>query len=309
MNKAEIIQLLEKPTKDRRPFVYQIRNEAAVADIIAALHKSTNPFTRHLLCYVLNLRARVEFFERKSTETLQAIPALTEALTDPDEQVRDAARDALDHLAYMTMPQKPTQEIEQLIAQLTSKEVDEREAAATALSDLVDEHTLAPLLAILQHEQGEVRYAAALTLTYMGESRDTDWFVRGHREQVQGPLIQALQDTESSVRAATAQALGHWGDQRSVEPLLSLIQDEDAEVHRQVVETIGYPKDERTLEPLLHAFFTDADAKVRAYAAQGLGYFDDRRTVSSLIHDLQDEQPALRRNAADLCIEIPFIPL
>jgi|GEM_PF-5184119 len=300
MDAAEIIQLLEKPTKNRWPFVYQVRDEAAVADMITALQTSTNPFTRHLLCYVINLRARVELFGGKSTEALQAVPVLTEALTDLDERVRDAARDALDHLAYVTMPQKPAQEIEQPIAQLTRKEIDEREAAVTALSDLVDERTIAPLLALLQHEQCEVRHAAALTLAYMGESRDTDWFVRGHREQVQGQLIQALQDTESDVRAATAQALGHWGDSRAVEPLLGIIQDEDMEVRRQVIETVGYPKDERTLEPLLHAFFTDADAKVRAYAAQGLGYFDDRRAVNSLIHDLQDEQPALRRNAAEM---------
>jgi HEAT repeat protein len=301
MDAAEIIQLLEKPTKNVWPFVYQIRDEAAVSDIIAALQTSTNPLTRHLLCYVINLRARVEFFEGKSTETLQAIPALTEALTDPDERVRDAARDALEHLADAMMPRKTAQDLEQLIAQLQSAEADEqREAAATMLGDLVDERTLAPLLALLQHEQGEVRYAAALTLAYMGESRDTDWFVRGHREQVQGPLIQALQDTESGVRAATAQALNHWGDSRAVEPLLGIIHDKDAEVRRQVIETLGYPKDERTLEPLLHAFFTDPDAKVRAYAAQGLGYFDDRRAVDSLIHDLQDEQPALRRNAAEM---------
>jgi HEAT repeat protein len=184
MDAAEIILLLEKPTKDRRPFVYQIRDEAAVADIIAALQTSTNPFTRHLLCYVLNLRVRVEFFEEKSTETHQAIGALTTALTDPDERVRDAARDALEHLDYSTSLQKLAhssareEEIERLIAQLQSGEVDEREAAATALGDIVDERELAPLLALLQNEQDETRHAAALALAYLGESRDTDWFVR-----------------------------------------------------------------------------------------------------------------------------------
>lgn len=299
MDAAEIIQLLEKP-KDVWPFVYQIRDEAAVLDIIAALQTSTNPFTRHLLCYVLNLRARAEFFEGKSTETLQAIPVLTAALTDPDERVRDAARDALDHLASVTMPKRSAQDIEQLIVQLQSAEVDEREAATTALGDLADERELAPLLALLTHERGDVRHAAALTLAYISESRDTDWFVRAHREQVQGPLIQALHDPESRVRAAIAQALGQWGDQRAVVPLLAIIEDEDAEVRRQVVETLSYPKDERTLEPLIHAFFTDPEPRVRAYAAQGLSLFEDRRAVDSLIRGLQDEQPAVRRQAAEL---------
>lgn len=153
MDAVEIIQLLEKP-KDVWPFIYQIRDEAAVPDIIIALQTSTNLFTRHLLCYVLNLRARAEFFEGKSAETLQAIPALTEALADPNERVRDATRDALDHLAYMTMPQKPTQEIEQLIAQLTSRELGEREEAATTLGDLVDGRTITPLLTLLEYERG-----------------------------------------------------------------------------------------------------------------------------------------------------------
>lgn len=194
MDAAEIIQLLEKPTKDRWPFVYQIRNEAAVADIIAALQTSTNPFIRHLLCYVINLRARVELFEGKSTEALQAIPILTEALTDPDERVRDAARDALDHLAYVTMLKKSTQEIERLIAQL---EESDCLVATTALGELVDERALTPLLALLQHERGETRQAAALALAYMGEGRDTDWFVHAHREQVQHAFFQALHDPES----------------------------------------------------------------------------------------------------------------
>lgn len=300
MDAAEIIQLLEKPAKNVWPFVYQIRDEAAVSDIIAALQVSTNPFTRHLLCYVLNLRARAEFFEGKSTEALQAIPALTEALADPDERVRDAARDALEHLAYMTMPKRSAQDIERLIAQLQSAEVDERETAATALGDLVDERELAPLLALLEHERGDVRHAAALALAYISESRDTDWFVRAHREQVQGPLIQALHDPESRVRAAIAQALGQWGDQRAVAPLLAIIEDEDTEVRRQVVETLSYPKDERTLEPFIRAFFTDPEPRVRAYAAQGLSPFDDRRAVDSLIRYLQNEQPEVRRQAAEM---------
>jgi len=306
MEAAEIILLLEKPTKDRWSFVYQIRDEAAVADIIAALQTSTNPFTRDLLCYVLNLRARVESFEGKTTETHQAIPALTAALTDPDERVRDAARDALEHLDYSTTHQKLAhssareEEIERLIVQLQSAEADEREAATTALGDLVDERELAPLLTLLQNVQGETRHAAALALAYLGESRDTDWFVRAHREQIQGPLIQVLHDPDSCVRAAAAQALGQWGDQRAVEPLLGMIQDEDDEVRRQVVATISYPKDERALEPLLHAFFTDPDARVRASAAQGLGLFEDSRAVDSLLRDLQDKQPPVRRNAAEM---------
>src|SRR5260370_21674690 len=98
MDSAEILSLLEKPTRYRRRFVYQIRDEAAVADIVAALRTSTRPHTRDLLCYILNLRAGAEFFEGRSSETKQAVPALIEALADPDADVRDAAIDALGHV-------------------------------------------------------------------------------------------------------------------------------------------------------------------------------------------------------------------
>jgi hypothetical protein len=76
MDSAEILSLLEKPTRDRRRFVYQIRDEAAVADIVAALRASTRPHTSDLLCYILNLRAGAEFFEGRSSETKHAVPAL-----------------------------------------------------------------------------------------------------------------------------------------------------------------------------------------------------------------------------------------
>src|SRR5712691_11430374 len=98
MDSAEILSLLEKPTRDGRRFVYQIRDEAAVADIMAALRESTNAQTRSLFCYILNLRAGAEFFEGRSSETKQAVPALIEALADPDEDVRGEAIDALGHI-------------------------------------------------------------------------------------------------------------------------------------------------------------------------------------------------------------------
>jgi len=41
MDLTAILSLLEKPTRNRWGFVYQIRDEAAVADIVAALRAST----------------------------------------------------------------------------------------------------------------------------------------------------------------------------------------------------------------------------------------------------------------------------
>jgi HEAT repeat protein len=393
MDTIEIISLLERPTKNVWPFVYQIRDEAAVLDIAAALRASTVPHIRSLLCYLLNLRSRAEFFEGKRSETRQAVPALIEMLADPDEGVRSEAIDALGHigdpmagpalleeyhkekddsglrillastvgfcqyapaippliealsssenqlrrhatlglrhlqaqeakeplrkaLAQETDPltrqavQETLQELEhpstreekidRLIAQLRSAETTEREAAATALGDMVDARVLAPLLALLHDEQHEVRQYAALALAWLRESRDADWFARAHREQVLEPLIQAHQDQESSVQAAVAQAVGDWGDARAVEPLLALVQNKDREVRRQVVEALGCLRDERALEPLVHIFLTDDDREVRSFAAQGLSGFEDNRAVNALILALQDGQAHIRRNATEM---------
>ena len=396
MDAAEIIHLLEKPTKNRWPFMYNIRDKATISDIVAALQASTIPLTRRLLCSIVSKRFRVGYFEKGFSDATQAVPALIEALADPDEGVRSAALEALGDIgdpaagpalleqyhkekegspvrhmlasalgASHYTPAIPTliqalsssdamlrraatwglrslqaqeakeslqkartsetdpstiqvieetlQELEgppekftleakigRLIAQIKNGETAEREAAATTLGDMVNEQVLPPVLALLNDEQNEVREYATLVLAWLSESRDTDWFVRAHRKQVQGPLIQALLDQEGKVRAAAAQALGDWGDVQAVEPLLELVQDEDPEVRRQVVEALGYLQDERALEPLLSAFFTDDDERVRAFAAQSLGNFEDSRAVDKLILGLQDGQAHVRRDAAEM---------
>ncbi len=395
MDTAEIISLLEKPTKNRWP-LYNIRDKATISDIVAALQASTIPLTRRLLCSIVSLRFRVGYFEKGFSDATQAVPALIEALADPDEGVRSAALEALwdigdpaagpalleqyhkekegspvrhmlasalgashytpaiptliqalsssddmlrrdatwglrhlkaqeareplqqalstetSPLTIQTMeetlqelegpPEKFTLEakIGRLIAQIKNGETAEREAAATALGDIVNEQVLPPVLALLNDEQNEVRQYATLVLAWLSVSRDTDWFVRAHRKQVQGPLIQALLDQEGKVRAAAAQALGRWGDEQAVEPLLRAIQEKDDEVRKQVVETLGDLKDERAVEPLLNTFLTDDDVRVRAAAAQSLGNFEDSRAVDKLIQALQDKQSQVRRDAAEM---------
>src|SRR5215469_16944428 len=93
MNAAEINFLLEKPTKDRRPFVGHIRDEATISDIVTALRTSTTPSTCTLLCYILAQRPEAGF-----TDTKQATPALIEALHDPDPEVQDQAAEALERI-------------------------------------------------------------------------------------------------------------------------------------------------------------------------------------------------------------------
>ncbi len=297
LNAQEIIAFLEKPSKDTLRRLYRIRDEVEVSKIVAALHVTSLPSTHYLLYRLLDFRVRAEFFVGKRVETRIARPALLDALSSDDENVRFVAEDVLGTLdvieqrMYEREHTSAQQEsIAALIAQL--KNGDARQAAATALGDIVDARVLPPLLAALRDEQHDVRREAALALAGLAEDAHLAWFDAAHRDAVLPPLLQALQDEESSVREAVAEAVEAWyedSDPRVVEPLLGLIHDTDRKVRRQVVEALSYLKDERTLEPLLHVFFTDEDEEIRCFAAQGLGKFADARAVNSLIHALQDQ--------------------
>lgn len=240
MDSTEILSLLEKPTRDRRKFVYQIRDEAAVADIVAALRTSTKPHIRSLLCYILNLQAGAELFEGTVSETKQAVPALIKALADAD--VRDSAIDALGHIG-------------------------DPASGPALLREYLRENDDVGLRASLASAMGCCHYAPAIPILIEALSSPNDLLrrqaVQGLRhlqaQEAREPLqkvlmIQTLTDPESHVRAAAAQALGQGGDKRSIEPLLAAIQDSDVDVRRAVVTALSVSKDERALEPLLNAF-------------------------------------------------------
>src|SRR5260370_15481184 len=95
MDASEIISLLEKPTKNRWPFMYNIRDEATTSDIVTALRTRTTPLTRRILSDILGFRAEVGI-----PDTKRATPALVEALHDANQSVRNSAADALSKIAY-----------------------------------------------------------------------------------------------------------------------------------------------------------------------------------------------------------------
>jgi len=81
---------------------------------------------------------------------------------------------------------------------------------------------IAPIVAILDHENSEVRYAIAEALGTMGDPIVTE------------PLIFLLADKAPEVRMGAVLALEKIGDIRAIEPLSKILNDEDRRVYDYV---------------------------------------------------------------------------
>src|ERR1700748_2240527 len=133
MEPQEIIAALEAPAEDRRPLMWQLRDEESPAALAAALAAAPPPLPRQLLADLLGFQAAPE-----------GAGALTLALADPNLKVRAAAADALGKV-YLAHPDAPRRE----------------DAGAALLARLQAEDQL-PVKHMLAAALGATRYAPAL---------------------------------------------------------------------------------------------------------------------------------------------------
>jgi HEAT repeat protein len=103
--------------------------------------------------------------------------------------------------------------VEPLIAALTDKVPQVREAAVLSLGELGDERAVEPLMAALQDEYIGVRSLAAGALGKIGEDRAVE------------ALIAALQDERWPVRGSVASALGKIGGSQATEALIVILKN------------------------------------------------------------------------------------
>jgi len=100
-----------------------------------------------------------------------------------------------------------------------------REAAAVALGDIKAKEAVKPLLAALEDEGWDVRWAAKNALKRIGQ------------EAVQ-PLIAALKDKDKYIRQAAAKALGEIKVKEAVKPLIEVLKDENKYVRYAAEEAL-----------------------------------------------------------------------
>jgi HEAT repeat protein len=93
MDGAQLIALLETPTDDRRPTMWELREAAPADALIDALRLAERPHTRQLVADILGFRAEPS-----------AVDALLAALYDPESGVRSAVADALGKILLAYSP-------------------------------------------------------------------------------------------------------------------------------------------------------------------------------------------------------------
>lgn len=150
------------------------------------------------------------------------------------------------------------EEIEDLLRQLQSEDLDEREEAVEILGQAQDQSLIEPLSNImLKHKNGEVRSAAAITLFRIGSEKARESFVKALKDpdisvqlvasgalykfgdpKALGLLEKALEDPNQEVRLTAVAILGEIGDAKSVEFLKPMLQDPDEDIRELVRETL-----------------------------------------------------------------------
>lgn len=249
----------------------------------------------------LGKKARAESDEKKQHALLarlkrEAGSALTEALRDPDEDVRESAAAAVGWIGLDTH-----EAVTRLVELLKDKKHDMRETVAVALGQIGrldwEKHPGIPaLLPLLQAAESEVREAAAEALCHLGPLPSSS--VK--------PLLKALEDENQSVRIYVVEALGDIGPaaKEAVEPVLKVFQDrkkradkDDEAEHRrlraQAAESLGFieAKQLHVVKALAAALKNKAEpAMIRHAAADALGNISahDEIAVPALLDILKD---------------------
>ena len=154
MNAQEIIHLLEEPMENRIPIKRKVSAEAAIEELIAAMHEPITPLTREILCDILGQR-----------HASQALPELIEALKDASPNVRSAAADAL---ASVGDPQAGPALLEQY---QTEEDRDVRVMLAVALGAVHYRPAIPDLIQALDDPYDTLQMEAAWSL---GELKVTE---------------------------------------------------------------------------------------------------------------------------------------
>lgn len=174
-----------------------------------------------------------------------------------------------------------------LVETLGDHDLEVRQAAVAALSNMGDPRAVQALMRILRDDAvDDVRAAAAFAL---GEIEDP---------AAVPALAEALRtDRSAEVRKNAAWALGQIEDARAVEALGAALNDADAEVRHMSMWALGEIESPAAV-PALIAALSSGDAEVRHTAAWALGQIEDARAVEGLTLALRSEDAQLREAAA-----------
>lgn len=171
-------------------------------------------------------------------------------------------------------------------AELLSKDVGRRRAAAADL-DRVPRKDAVPLLKIaLVDPDVEVRLAAAEVAARTK--------VRGLEEEISSLLLPWLTDAEPRLREGALLFFAKLPDARLVKVIARSLGDTDPRVRLAAVRALGASGSSDAVAPLL-ARLDDSNSKVRLSVARALARLGDKRAVTPLVSKVQDEASEVRQ--------------
>jgi hypothetical protein len=178
-----------------------------------------------------------------------AIPALMDALADPERDVRAAATRSLALLGASVA-------VEAIVDELANDRV-QRAVGGWALMQ-IGAPALTRLRGLLRHEDAKVRSVAAELIGLIGEASDAP------------ELIELLRDPSAEVRAKSAHALGRLGAGQAAAMLRGALGDRIFFVRAAAARALGQIGDRPSVPALVHQAQTDrfeaAQAAARALA-------------------------------------------
>jgi len=234
--------------------------------------------------YVRDLRSGAPSVRRNAAVWLgrvgdpSAVPALIEALDDPESDVRLETAKALGFL-------KDARAVGPLAEALGDREVNVRLYAAYALGEIKDAKATGPLLGALRDSAWCVRDQAAWALREIGDPR------------IAGPLATSLKDPSADA-AHVVWLLRHVGASRAAGPLAALLDDPTVTVRMRAVHALAELRHAAAVDPLLTAL-KDHDPGVRRAAIGALLDLEDDRAKKPLEDLAAREQDASVREAAE----------
>ncbi len=227
------------------------------------------------------------FMSMKST----AIPELTKALSDSNENVRESAAYALGNLGEHAKEAVP-----ELTKALSDSNEEVRARAAWALGEMGGhaKEAVPELTKALSDSNEEVRGSAAYALGNLGE----------HAKEAVPELAKALSDSNDWVRARTAHALENLGEhaKEAAPELAKALSDSDEIVRARAAEALGtLGEHAKEAAPELAKALSDSDKYVRARAAWALGKMGGyaKEAVPELTKALSDSNENVRARAAE----------
>ena len=311
--KNRIEALRNTPAEKRGNAAYSLEHKADVEalPVLAEALKDEDPFIRESALYAL------DWYDKEPIEagimavlagdedanvreaaalalapcSLNAVPVLVGALSDPVAAVREQAARSLGRL-------EARDAVAALAGALEKDDnVDVRACAAIALGEIGGDAVLAHLIAGACDSSQIVRKHAAYAL---GETR---------HEQALSYLAAMLKDAYAEVREWAARALdsitglGEVRDPKILMPLCEALHDNDTRVRECLIGALGNLQDKRAM-PLLVKALEEDEGEIRAAAVKAIASIDRMGGLEHLVNALGDKDVDVRRSAA---AELEFI--